>query len=108
MEEGRYIRQRSDMIVYVLNQGLYLWKDLLVSLGLLHLLHLLLCQLLFFLYLTLAVLADMLASAFATELFVCLELSTNLAVPSVFTFLLHSRCLSQRVVDTYQEAYSST
>lgn len=57
------------MIVNVLNQRCYLWNELLIGLGFLHLEHLLLCQILF-LYLTLAVFADMLATAFATELLV--------------------------------------
>lgn len=69
--------------------------------------YLLLCQLLF-MYLTLAILADMLTASFATELFISLELSADLAVPTTFTSLLHSREISQKAADTFQAPCSST
>ena len=90
MEESRYIGQRPDMIVNVLNQRFYLGNELLVCLGFLHLKHLLHYQLLF-LQLALAVLTDVQAAAFVTKLLVCLEFPANLAVTSTIAFLLHSR-----------------
>ena len=94
------------MIAIALNQG-YLRDELFVSLSLLHLEHLLFAKF-FLLYLLVTIFADMLTASFATELFISLELSADLAVPTTFTSLLHSREISQKAADTFQAPCSST
>lgn len=89
VEKCRHVGQRPNMVVYVLNQRFYLRTELLVSRSFLLFEYLLLGKLLF-MYLTLAILTDMLRMPFATELLVWSEPTTDFAVPSMFVFLLHS------------------